>query len=320
MKISTVIMVTVSATISALLLSCGTSLYRPAASKETNDALKEETLIQLNQGNYDSAAIYAEKLWNKDKSNESASLLSIALASQAGVGLFDLIVSTIEKTSGGTSSSSTSSTTASQSTGNGVFNSLTSVLPSFTTTQMSKLKQAIDVLDAAPDKKAGNLLFQRCLTAAIYTIPTLKNFQTSLTNVQTTLSGLPAKLGTPQGQTSCNASADTINNAATEFSNSLTELAALTTNFNTALSIIGDCFPSSQGKDSLNTVSQQISKLSTNADKGCSIPTNQKVGTYTLPSCLNDTVTATGGETAVANDGQIAGCELFINCTSGSCF
>jgi hypothetical protein len=296
-------------------ISCGTSLYRPLAAKETNEALREETLLQLNEGNYDSAAETAKKLWEKQQTNENASLYAIALSSQAGVGLFDLIVNTIQKTT-----STTSNSTAGSSTGNSVFNSLSSALPTFTASQLESLKTAINILDAAPEKTATKLLFQRCLTAAIYAIPQIKNLQTGITAVQTTLTGLPTRLGTSSGGTGCSASTETINTAASELSSAIQNLGTITTDFASALSIVGECFPSSQGKDSLNTVSQQVTKLTSNADKGCSIPTTQKIGSYTLPSCLNDTIAATGGNTATAGDGKIAGCELFINCTSGSCF
>jgi hypothetical protein len=315
MKRSTAYTVTGVLLCSAGAVACGTSLYRPFSAKETTQALREETLIQLNNGNYDTAVEYAEKLWNKNKSNDSASLYSIALASQAGVGLFDLIVSTIEKSA----STTNSSTSAGNSAGNGVFDSLSTVLPSFTDTQLNTLKQAIDVLDSAPDKTSSKLLFQRCLTAAIYTLPTLKGLQSGITKLQSTLSELPSKLGS-SSSTSCTASTDTINTTAAELSDAITNLGTVTTNFASAIAIIGECFPSSEGKDSLNTVTQQVSKLTSAADKGCAVPTTQKIGNYTLPSCLNDTVAASGGSSAIANDGKIAGCELFINCSSGSCF
>lgn len=318
MRTATFLLGTAGIFLSSALVSCGTSLYRPFSIKDSNDALREETLIQLNQGNYDSAVASAKKLWDKDKSNNSASLYSIALASQSGVGLFDLIVNTIDKTASAPTSGTTSG--SSTATGNNVFNTLESVLPTFTQAQLDTLKQAIEILDAAPEKNSSKLLFQRCLTAAIYTIPTLKNLQTGITSVQSTLNGLPAKLGTGAGSTGCSASAESISAAAAELSTAITDLGDITTDFTTALGIVGECFPSSQGKDTLNTVSQQVSKLKTAADKGCTVPATQKIGNYTLPSCLNDTINATGGSSAAANDGKIDGCELFINCTSGGCF
>lgn len=309
--------VTTTVALSSLVLnSCGTSLYRPFSVKDSPAALREETILQLNQGNYEAATDSGKKLWDKDKSNETASLYSIALASRAGVGLFDLIVSSIQKTSNTTA---TTSTNNSSSTGNDVFNTLSTVLPSFTAEQLALLKTSIEVLDAAPEKASTKLLFQRCLTAAIYTIPTLKNLQSGVTSVQTTLQSLPTKLGSGVG-TTCNASTETINSTASELSSAITQLGQLTTDFSAAMAVIGECFPSAQGKDAINTVSQQVSKLNSNADKGCSVPTTQKIGNYTLPSCLNDTISATGGNTAAAGDGKIAGCELFINCTSGNCF
>lgn len=293
------------------LSACGTSLYRPLASKETPAALREETLVQLNNGNYDSALASAEKLWEKEKTNASASLYSITLSSVAGVGLFDLTINSIKAASNQSAQTGSSS-------GNNVFNSLTTLLPTFTTEQLASLKKSIEILDSAPEKNASDLLFQRCLTAGIYTIPTIKNLQTNIAAVQSTLTELPTKLGSGTG-TGCTASTATINNAAADLTSSITNLATIAEDFASAMSIIGECFPSSEGKDALNSVSQQVSKLKENADKGCSIPSTQKIGNYTLPSCLNDTITALGGNTAQSGDGSIAGCELFLNCSAGSC-
>jgi len=297
----------------SVLNSCGTSLYRPISSKETAAALKEQTIMLLNGGDYEDAVLSAEKLWGKEASNESASLYAIALASTAGIGLFDLTVNSIKS-----ASTTTSTGTQANSAGNSVFNSLSNALPNFTAAQLSRIKKSIEILDKAPDKRASGIIFQRCLTAGIYTVPTLKNLQQSITTVQTTLNGLPSKLGSGAG-TTCSASTSTINTTAEEVSASINNLGTISSDFSSAMTTVSECFPSSEGKDSLNTVSQQVSKLRTNADKGCTIPANQKIGTYTLPSCLNDTIAATGGATAVAGDGIIAGCELFLNCPSGSC-
>ncbi|MEN9529971.1 MAG: hypothetical protein RI932_1844 [Pseudomonadota bacterium] len=305
--------VVVFITAAMALSSCGTSLYRPISNKETADALREQTIMLLNSGDYEEAVSTAEKLWAKEVSNETASLYSIALASTAGIGLFDLTVSSIK-----TASTQTGTGSQTNSAGNSVFNSLSNALPDFTEEQLSRIKKSIDVLDAAPEKRAPGLVFQRCLTAGIYTVPTVKNLQQSITSVQTTLSALPSKLGSGSGS-ACSASSATINSAAEDVSASIKNLGTISGNFASAMNTMAECFPSAEGKDSLNTVSQQVSKLRTNADKGCAIPATQKIGSYTLPSCLNDTITNTGGATAVAGDGIIAGCELFLNCSSGSC-
>jgi hypothetical protein len=295
------------------LSSCGTSLYRPLSNKESADALREQTIMLLNSGDYEDAVSSAEKLWEKEVTNDSASLYAIALASTAGIGLFDLTVNSIK-----TASASAGTSSPNNSAGNSVFNSLSSALPTFTDEQLGRIKKSIEILDAAPDKRSPKLIFQRCLTAGIYTVPTIKNLQQSISSVQTSLSSLPSKLGSGSGST-CSASTATINSAAEEVTTSINNLSTISGNFSSALTIVSECFPSSEGKDSLNTVSQQVTKLRTNADKGCSIPATQKIGSYTLPSCLNDTITKTGGATAVAGDGIIAGCELFLNCPSGSC-
>ena len=309
-KITTLILSTL---LLKIISGCGTSLYSPITNKNSSTALREKTILLLNNGQYEEAEASAEQLWTLYKSNANASLYSIAIASAAGAGLFDLTIKSINS-----ATSANNSKTSSTTTGNNVFNTLSSVLPSFTESQMAKLKRSIEILDSAPEKSTTDLKFQRCLTAGIYTVPTITQLQQSITEVQTSLTSLPEKLATGSGST-CNAPATAINSAASEISSSISNLATIATNFAGAMAIVGECFPSSSGQNSVNSISQQVSMLKENADKGCVIPATQKIGTYTLPSCLNETVNSTGGSTAIANDGIIAGCELFINCSSGSC-
>lgn len=289
------------------LTACGMSLYRPLSAKESPTALREEVLVQLNAGEYSAAETTASKLWSIERTNETASLYALALASTAGIGLFDLTVKAINA----------SGQNASE--GNDIFNSLESVLPEFTETQLTKIQEALTILDSAPDRSSGKLKFQRCLTAGIYTIPTISSLQQKITAAQSTLSSLPAKLGSGSGS-GCTASTATINAAAVEVNDVISNLGDMASQFATAISIVEGCFPSESGQSAINSVSQQVNKLIQTADTGCAVPQSQKVGNYTLPSCLNDTITAAGGQTAIAGDGQVAGCELFLNCASGQCF
>jgi hypothetical protein len=291
----------------SILTACGMSLYRPLGAKETSVALREETLVQLNAGEYSEAEQSAAKLWKLKKTNDTASLYALALASTAGIGLFDLVVNAIKQQSSATTQS------------NDIFNSLSNVLPKFTDEQLLKIQQSIEILDSAPNKNSGGLLFQRCLTAAIYTIPTIDSLQEKIVAAQSTLASLPTRLGSGSGS-SCNASTSDVNAAAVEVSGLLTQFGEVASQFTTALAVIGDCFPSSNNSSEINAVSQQVNKLTQAADKGCSVPQTQKIGTYTIPSCLNDTINATGASEAVADDGSVAGCELFLNCSSGQCF
>jgi len=289
------------------LTACGMSLYRPLAAKESATALKEETVLQLNAGEYSDAEQSAAKLWSIEKTNETASLYAIAVASTAGIGLFDLTVNAIKQQSNSTTQNSD------------IFNTLSSVLPEFTEEQLSKIQQSLAILDSAPHKDSGRLVFQRCLTAAIYTIPTITSLQEKINLAQTTLASLPSKLGTGGG-TTCSASTTTINATAIEVNDLITNLSDVASQFATALTVIGACFPQGNETSGINAVSDQVTKLTQAADKGCSVPQTQKVGSYTIPSCLNDTINASGGDTAAAGDGQVAGCELFLNCASGKCF
>lgn len=291
----------------SILCACGMSLYRPLAAKETPEALREETLVHLNAGDYSEAENTSAKLWSIEKSNDTASLYALALASTAGIGLFDLTVNAIKQQSSASNQNSD------------IFNTLSSVLPSFTQEQLTKIQMSLDVLDQAPDKTSGGLTFQRCLTAAIVTIPTITTLQQRISSAQTTLASLPTKLGSGSG-TTCNASATAINAAAVEVNDLMTNLSDIAGQFSTALSVIGDCFPQGTPTSAVNEVSGQVDKLTQAADKGCTVPPTQKIGNYTLPTCLNDTVNASGANQAVAGDGKVAGCEIFLNCSGGQCF
>ncbi|MEY2987728.1 MAG: hypothetical protein RJB13_1249 [Pseudomonadota bacterium] len=291
----------------SILTACGMSLYRPLAAKESATALKEETIVQLNAGEYSEAEQTAAKLWSIEKTNDTASLYAIALASTAGIGLFDLTVKAIKQQSDASAQSSD------------IFNTLSEILPEFDDDQLSKIQQSLEILDSAPEKNSGRIIFQRCLTAAIYTLPTITTLQQKITRAQTTLSSLPSKLGSGAGA-SCSASATSINAAAVEVNDLITQLSGIADQFKTAISVIGDCFPKSGNTSDINIVSEQVNKLTQAADKGCSVPQNQKIGPYTIPSCLNDTINAAGANEAVAGDGEVAGCELFLNCSGGQCF
>lgn len=290
-----------------ILTACGMSLYRPISNKENPIALREEVLVQLNAGEYNDAEATASKLWSIEQTNETASLYALALASTAGIGLFDLTVKAINASGQNTSQ------------GSDIFNALDSVLPEFTDEQLKKIQAALTILDSAPDSTSGKLKFQRCLTAGIYSIPTISSLQKKITAAQSTFSSLPTKLGSGSGN-GCTASTATINAAAVEVNDTISTLGEIATQFATAISVIEGCFPSGDGQSAINSVSQQVNKLTQAADKGCAVPQSQKIGNYTLPSCLNDTIAAAGGESAVAGDGLVAGCELFLNCASGQCF
>lgn len=295
----------------SLISACGMSLYRPLSAKENAVALKEETLILLNSGEYIEADQTAAKLWSLEKTNDTASLYALTLMSTAGVGLFDLTVNAIKQ--------QTNLSNQSSSQGDDIFNALSSILPEFNDEQLSKIQQSLAILDSAPDRESGRLTFQRCLTAGIYTIPTISSLQKKISAAQTTLQSLPSKLGSGAG-TSCTASTTTINAAAVEVNDLILNLSDVGSQFATALSTIESCFPSTGNTQGINAVSEQVNKLTQAADKGCAIPQTQKIGNYTIPSCLNDTINAAGAQTAAAGDGQVAGCELFLNCSAGQCF
>ena len=295
--------------------ACGTSIYKPVGKSKSDEAKKEDAVLALNNDDYETATARLGELWEKGKTNELAQLYAIALVGKAGVNLFKSVTDAL------TNSTSTSSSTSSSktSTGNEVLNKITSLFPELTDEQVAQFKIAISVLEQAPNQASTGLKFQKCLVAGIYAAPALVGITTSVAKIQATLTALPGKVGTNSGSTTCSASAEVINEAGQELTDVITAAGKLATRISDVSKIIGDCLPSGTG-ESVNEITSKVTKLKANADKGCTIPTTQALGKYSLPSCMNTFIAASGGSTAVASDGIIAGCEVFINCSDGKCF
>jgi hypothetical protein len=290
--------------------ACGKSLYSPAANKDTDESRREAAIIALNDEDYDTAVENMNTLWAKSKSNENAQLLAISLLGSAGFSLFDVVRNALE---------SASETTKDSAAGNAILDRITAVVgDGVTDAQLVIIRLAIDVLKAAPDQASAGLKFQTCLTAGIYAAPTLGSLSSKVAALNTSLQTLPTRLQATGA--SCGASAATVSSIGAELTDVLTETALLASRINDIKDVLGDCLPAGSA-DQVNELTTQVTSLATKADKGCTIPSSQAIGSYTLPSCMNTFVRAAGGSTARASDGTIAGCEVFLNCTGGSsCF
>jgi len=292
-------------------VSCGRSVYSPAATKDTDEGLKEDAIIALNGDDYVTATSRLEELWTRVKTNETAQLYAISLLGTSGFNLFDLVKKAL--------TSVTDESKKSSSAGNAILDKISAIVgTNVTDLQLDTMKKAIDILAAAPDQTSAGLKFQKCLTAGLYAAPTLGALTARIATINTTLNTLPAKLGAVGA--SCSASASEVSTLGAQLTGIINDTATLAARIKSIETVVGECLPK-EATSSVNTITTQVNKLSTSADKGCTIPATQVIGSYTLPSCMNDFVLAAGGSTAVSGDKKIAGCEVFLNCSGGStCF
>lgn len=297
-----------------LVTSCGSSLYKPLGKSSSDDAKKEDAIIALNQDEFDKASLDLSQLWAKEKTNERAQLYAIALLGKAGLSLFQFVTDALIS-----ADKSAANPSAQASSGNKVLDKISSLIPDLNDSQLKEIKLAIDVLQAAPNQLSTGLKFEKCLIAGIYAAPAIAGITKTVANIQTTLANLPAKLGTSQGSQTCNASADIVNQAGKELTDIISSAGILASRVADISQILGECVPAGNG-EAVNEVTTKINKLKSHADKGCAIGANQSIGRYPVPPCMTAFILSAGGGTAVAGDGVISGCELFINCSDGNCF
>ena len=316
--------------VSIALLGCGSSLFSSFGKNESEESLKTDAILALNKSDFETATTKMEKLWNLGPTNQKAQLYAISLVGLAGFDLFCIIkqaVASLQKsplTEGdsckkdATPSATATPTSSDSSSGTQILSILSQFVgTSITDENEARLKKAIEILSLAPDAKDAGIVFQKCLTGGIYSVPTLSELTTSISSIQSTLQSLPTKLGAASGSTTCNASTTVVDEAGAELTSLLTNVANVSKAVEILSNVLGECLPA-DSKESVNAVTAQVNKIVAAADKGCSIPSTQQLGNYTLPSCMNSFVTSSS-TTAVASDGIIAGCELFINCAGGSC-
>jgi hypothetical protein len=65
-------------------------------------------------------------------------------------------------------------------------------------------------------------------------------------------------------------------------------------------------------------LTQKVDSIITQADKGCVVPNTGVLGSRFLPSCMTSFIESSAAD-AVAGDGLVSGCEVFLNCSKGNC-
>lgn len=312
-------------------LSCGKSIYKPVSSNKSDEAKTQDAIIALNNDKYGEASAKLSEVWSTNKGNEIAQLYSVAILGEAGVNLFCLVKQSLSISAGqdpnsspscphvtiseSATTSTTSNTTAS---GNDILNNISAlVASSLTDDALVKIKSAIEILKLAQDQTSPGIVFQKCLIGGIYAAPALTSLLSSIETIKATLAALPAKVGASTG--SCTGSAAAVAEAGQELTNIITTVGKLSARISDVTEILGSCLPAGS-TDSVNSLTKQVTSLLEKADKGCNIPATGDLGaSVALPTCMNSFITASSSG-AVAGDKIVSGCEIFLNCSGGSCF
>lgn len=294
----------------ALLGSCGKSLYQPVSSNTSLEAKKQDAIIALDNDDYTTANARLAEIWATQKTDEIAQLYAIAILGDAGINLFKLVQDAIKALT------AKSGSTDNDQDGSQILTAIADLVKdTLTDAALLKVKDALGILAQAPTQSSVGIVFQKCLTAGIYAAPSLTSLLTGITDIQSQLQNLPNDLAVVSG--SCTAGATKVAEVGASLTSLISRVGTLATRISEVQSVLGSCLPAS-ATDQVNKITTQVSKLLAAADKGCSIPSTQKLGSFELPACMNTFVTATTSD-AKADDKIVSGCEVFLNCASGAC-
>ncbi len=292
------------------IFACGKSVYSPVSKNDSTEAVRQDAIVALDNGNYSRASEKLASLWGNDKSNSIAQLYGIALLGEGGFDLFEIMRNALALVSG-TSSGGTDIMNQMTDNSNAIFGG------TITPERQAYAKRAFDVLGEAANPADSGIHFQRCLTASIYSVPILQavaSLEVKLKEIETATAALGGS------GAYCSVATGSAINA---LGQSLTEVVA------TAGLVAQEIKPVSESLDqclgssgsSASKIVSQIQGIVTKADKGCSFDAALplSLGKVTLPVCLGQYL-ASASAGAVAGDGKISGCELLLHCSGGACF
>lgn len=295
------VLVTTSLAIAAV--ACSVNLYKPLAKNDSVLVQKEQALMALDKKDYSKAESIFASLWENSKDNETAQYYAVSILGTIGLDIFSVLTKAMTscQDSGDKSCS-----------GNDLMSRLNSALPDGfdSVVGIVRLKEAVDILNLAPTKAAVAPL--TCFAGGIYMNLLVTSLKTQITTIQTNLKSDLAAVGT-----SCAGGSKSQADVGASITASLTALETISTNIKTATTAVGDCISAvSGGTSTANDIQKTLTDFYSAADLGCTLPATGVVGGLTFPTCMNSFVT---DPLAAAGDGKIAGCEVFINCLSGSC-
>lgn len=291
---------------SLVLLACGSSVFSPLSKSESDDALRETARIALDKGDYAKASSSMKKLYDKDNSNKNAQLYAVSLLGQGGFDLFSIMKNAL--TLAGGSAQGGGSDIMDQMTANSeaIFGGI------ITSSRQAYAKAAIDVLAAAANPVEAGVHFQKCLSAAIYSIPILQN----VAAVKAKLEEIQAANAAAGGDFCSSSSTARVAALGTSLTDVIAEAGAVAADISPVSATLDECLGTANKTSALTS---QVKNLLQKADLGCGY-SGGPIGGVNLPQCINSYVSSTGGS-AVAGDGKISGCELFLNCTgTNNCF
>jgi hypothetical protein len=294
------------------LSSCGKSIYSPVAEESSKDALLERAVLAMDKKDFKTARASLEKIWPSDKSNDLTQLYANAILGSAGFDLYEIIVNLLK-----------SASNADIKSANDLLDALASVVTvDANDQQLDDLSLTLQVLNQAENQNSQALDFQKCLTVGIYALPVLDGIQVAVENIQSTLDSLPARVSVdPSDNRSCTAQTSTIEAVGQDLSLTISQIGTISARITEVNEVIGNCSlaANSSATQDVNALTARVQTILDQSDRGCVLPSSGQLGNRVFPSCMVAFVEATASN-ATAGDGQVAGCEVFVNCAQGGCF
>lgn len=284
-------------------VSCSVNIYKPAAKSDKPFVKKEQALMALDDKDFETAEDILAELWGDSKDNELTQLYAVSILGSIGLDIFSVLSKSMTSCQEGGDDDCS---------GNDLISRLNAALPDDfnSTTGIPRLKDAIDVLNQAPDKTA--VLPLSCFAGGIYMNLVVTDLKTQIATIQTNIKNDIAAVGQ-----SCAGGTKSSNEVGTGIQASLNALGTIASNIQSVTEAVGSCVSAATGGDSaVNDIQQTLTKFYTNADNGCVIPSSQVVSGISFPTCMNSFLS---DATALAGDKIISGCEVFMNCSSGQC-
>ena len=290
------------------LMNCGSNLFSSLVSDESDTARMVQAQKHLDKRQYSEATTELEKI------TQDSNMKRILLVS-ADMGTNELDIWAIVKeildnsnTSGGSGIDNVFETIGSTILGDD---------PVTRSNRILAIESNIALLDQSPDQNDTTAKNLSCFLAGVLALPTVSDSTSVLTNAQSVLDEIAGT--TTGGGTDTETCPDL-----STLNSTLSDMRRIKDSFTAIIASAKKCniLDIEDTADSLNAVERQLNSLISNADKGCQSIPSCSGGAYCDALSLGCVQTALeGNETAIANDGIIATCELVQNCINPTaCF
>lgn len=287
---------------------CGFNLFSSFSQKDDNKSKLENAKVHLDNKEYTEADTILSALVADPSSDSNTARVYLA-AAKIGIAGMDIwtIISSLINTVSSTNPNYTD-----------LFEEATNTLLGIGETRTAKLatladaiELLLDVPDPATASRAQNTA---CFLGSMLVAAELVDAQNKVDNLNSALSGLSSL--------NSNGVCDSLESLISAFD----ALASTAGNFSLVSRVVASCPILSQGEasETLSGITSQMDALIAKADKGCdSVPTCSlpaALCSVLTPTCVQDAL-GVGGDSAVADDGILATCELALECTiKGGCF